>query len=256
MASDPVVPDGMLGTSGGVSPAREGVASSSPLEPVVTGDGGAGSGGVGDSPVLQSGQTGPAGPGTAERRETPASASPKGCDTASHVGAGGRSVAEPPGEPPSSQEGPGGLARSDSPVRGTLVQRGSAVEERQAHNLEVAGAIPAPVTKTAGRSAALLQRIDDRIRRRATGIVSAALRAPEVGEAIPGRDGWTKRSIKVAADACESGKNAPVYLSMAQRIVESYKKTDAPVAPVLNAQLIQVNVTNTNVYPVRKVRDE
>jgi hypothetical protein len=40
------------------------------------------------------------------------------------------------------------------------------------------------------------------------------------------------------------------------RIVESYKKTDAPVAPVLNAQLIQVNVTNTNVYPVRKVRDE
>jgi hypothetical protein len=199
MPSDPVVPGGILGPPGGVSPAREGVASPSPLEPVVTGDGGAGSGGVGDSPV-----------------------------------------------------------------RGTLVQRGSAVEERQAHNLEVAGAIPAPVTKPGARSAALLQRIDDRIRRRATGIVSAALRAPELPEAMAWVEenqdkkvpppGWTNRQLKVAADALAS--KPAFYLTAAMRIVESYKKTDAPVAPVLNAQLIQVNVTNTNVYPVRKVRDE
>jgi hypothetical protein len=171
-------------------------------------------------------------------------------------------VAESPGSGVVAQTTGGGVG--DSPVRGTLVQRGSAVEERQAHNLEVAGAIPAPVTKPGARSAALLQRIDDRIRRRATGIVSAALRAPELPEAMAWVEenqdkkvpppGWTSRQLKVAADALAS--KPAFYLTAAMRIVESYKKTDAPLAPVLNAQLIQVNVTNTNVYPVRKVRDE
>jgi hypothetical protein len=197
-------------------------------------------------------------------------------------GDAGQLVDAPPGPAvaesgPNAQRFPGGAG--DSPVRGTLVERdggvnGAGKPQPEARGLQgnttggaslgAAGFEPSPARSLNSRSADLLQRIDDRIRRRATDIVSAALRAPELPEAMAWVEenqdkkvpppGWTNRQLKVAADALAS--KPAFYLTAAMRIVESYKKTDAPVAPVLNAQLIQVNVTNTNVYPVRKVRDE
>lgn len=106
-----------------------------------------------------------------------------------------------------------------------------------------------------------IARADERIRARATSILEAALRAPELADlpetppgAIP--DGWTKKTLRIAADATNSMKAAPAYLGMAQRIHESYRKaeSDKPAAPTINAEVVQVQVNQFN-YPRRRLTE-
>lgn len=106
-----------------------------------------------------------------------------------------------------------------------------------------------------------IARADERIRRRATSILEAALRAPELAdlpEVAPGTvpAGWTKKELRIAADATNSMKAAPAYLGMAQRIHESYRKAenDKPAAPTINAEVVQVQV-NTYNYPRRRLTE-
>lgn len=111
-----------------------------------------------------------------------------------------------------------------------------------------------------------IARADERIRRRATSILEAALRAPDVAELgeIPKKPdgtwdpppGWTKKALRIAMDATNSMKAAPAYLGMAQRIHESYRKAenDKPAAPTINAEVVQVQV-NTYNYPRRRLTE-
>jgi len=167
----------------------------------------------------------------------------------------------------------------DSPVRGTLVERNAATQAGPGvPRLLIPGDQPvgqlqtslapvervAPATSLRAKHQVLIAKADDRIRRRATSIVDSALRAPDLADlpegAASGREapkGWTKRALRIAADATNSMKSAPAYLAMAQRVVESYKKAEAdkPTAPTLNAEIVQVTVNNQYNYPVR-VLDE
>lgn len=170
----------------------------------------------------------------------------------------------------------------DSPVRGTLVERDGGVDgagksaplarglegsTSGVATLEDAGVGPSPsraVTSLQAKRLASLARVDDRIRRRATSIVDSALRAPELADlpegAITGPEapkGWTKKQLRIAADATNSMKSAPAYLAMAQRVVESYKKAEAdrPAAPTINAEVVQVHVSVAN-YPRRRLSEE
>jgi len=112
---------------------------------------------------------------------------------------------------------------------------------------------------------ALIAKADEKIRRKATSIVVAALSAPELAEldleahraagTLP--PGWTKKKLRIASDATNSMKSAPAYLGMAQRVVESYKKAEAdrPAAPTINAEVVQVHVSVAN-YPRRRLSED
>lgn len=114
------------------------------------------------------------------------------------------------------------------------------------------------------RSLALIAKCDEKIRRKATDIVLAALRAPETSELPEDAlqnppQGWTKRSLRVALDATNSMKAAPAYLGIAQRIVESFRKAEADKQsqPVINAELVTVTVNQqVNNYPVRVLEED
>lgn len=194
----------------------------------------------------------------------------------------------------------------DSPVRGTLVERGErdlqgpvGRDDPRAVEGLVAGAQDARAAPTAGgevgvgregagvcpvpgelarreptglraKHAALIAKADDRIRRKATSIVDAALSAPELAELDPTAvaaalqaggpplPGWSKKKLRTALDATNSMKSAPAYLAMSQRVVESYKKaeSDRPTAPQLNAEIVQVTINQQVNYPVRVLDEE
>lgn len=154
----------------------------------------------------------------------------------------------------------------DSPARAILGRDGDrGVLQPLAESVS-----PLAVPKLAGAVSGLLAKRqaitaqkDDRIRRKATDIVLSALRAPDLADLPPDAHanppkGWTKKALRIAADATNSMKAAPAYLGMAQRIVESYKKAenDRPQAPQLNAEIVQVQVNNTYNYPVRVVEED
>lgn len=147
----------------------------------------------------------------------------------------------------------------DSPVRGTLVQRGGAEEARQAHNLEAAGSNPAPVTsKALSRDLAVVQKVDNKLRRRAEAIVSDTLLGPSFDPTGEKPVGMSARRWRVIKASWANLKAQPGWLATALRVHESYAKQDAgrPPAPTINADLIQINVLQVNQLPVRKVRED
>lgn len=183
---------------------------------------------------------------------------------------GGSEAVQLPSGAQSPQTGQSGGGVGDSPVRGTLVQRGGAEEARQAHNLEAAGSNPAPVTasKALARDLAVVQKVDNKIRSRSERITAAnglAAYLDDNGNPIIPVDpqtglpkGWTKVMLNIARDSKKTLKQQPGYISQQIRILESYNKADAgrPPAPTINADLIQINVLQVNQLPVRKVRED
>ena len=122
--------------------------------------------------------------------------------------------------------------------------------------------------KSDARHQAFIERIDRKVHKAASKILSAALRAPDLAEIPlaqlevysaggPPPEGWTKRDLKIARDADSPMKAAPAYLGMAQRTVESYKKSqaDRPEAPTINAEVVQVHVSVAN-YPRRRLSED
>lgn len=90
----------------------------------------------------------------------------------------------------------------------------------------------------ADRHQALIARVDDKVRTRATKVMADAMLAAQVDE--PGSERWSARQRRTAADARLCGKEAPVYLSMAAKVLDSYKRAEtnkAPVSPELHADI-------------------
>lgn len=78
---------------------------------------------------------------------------------------------------------------------------------------------------------------------KAQAVVDAALRAPEVDVPAPGEDpkqpkGMTKLETRIAADAQQPSRNAPVYLAMARGLVELKAKLDAGLADTQAPKLV------------------
>lgn len=121
-------------------------------------------------------------------------------------------------------------------------------------------------TGIAAQRMALIKRVDDRLRRKATNIVAAipdAARLDDGGTPIDGTPvddagrpkGWTGVRHQVAKDARRPLKTRPGYLSDMVRVYESFAKQDAlrQVPGELGAD-IKVYVHNATFnYPVRDV---
>jgi hypothetical protein len=71
---------------------------------------------------------------------------------------------------------------------------------------------------------------------KAQAVYDAALRAPEVG--IEQGANMTPLEAKIAKDANEPARNAPVYLSMARSLVELKAKLDAGLADTQAPKLV------------------
>lgn len=99
------------------------------------------------------------------------------------------------------------------------------------------------------------QRLNSDVRR----IMRAAFRAPEVAASGPPAD-MSPTEVRIARDAMSGPREAPMYLGMAQRILESYKRADVlserDPAPRLNVETIQVAVTNTYNYEVMEAPEQ
>lgn len=99
--------------------------------------------------------------------------------------------------------------------------------------------MPKPRALTlADKHQALIARVDDKVRTRATKVMADAMLAAQVDE--PGSERWSARQRRTAADARLCGKEAPVYLSMAAKVLDSYKRAEtnrAPVSPELHADI-------------------
>jgi hypothetical protein len=83
------------------------------------------------------------------------------------------------------------------------------------------------------RHAAMIRRVDERIRDRASRVLANAYLADSINDGDPMPEGWTPRMYRTALDARKCGKEAPVYLSMAAKTLDSFKRTEAvrPTAP-------------------------
>lgn len=85
----------------------------------------------------------------------------------------------------------------------------------------------------------LIARVDDRIRKRASDILACAYMADRTDEP----EVWAKmtpRQRKVAVDANKNNREAPVYLAMAAKTLDSYKRAESnrpPVSPELHADI-------------------
>lgn len=112
---------------------------------------------------------------------------------------------------------------------------------------------------------AAAERVDEKLRRETRAVVDAALKAAELdddelltdehGKVIarnpPARpEGMSDREFRIARDARRSGREAPVYLSMAASIDAQYRKADLERDPgdkPLNVQYATTNV-QVNIY--------
>jgi len=117
-----------------------------------------------------------------------------------------------------------------------------------------------PETKAltrAERNLAVVQRADERLKRKTAEIMSYQADAADLTDAgtpvdpntateLDGRPiGWSPRRYNVARDSRKPEREQPGYLARATRVFESYRRgieTEKP-APVLNVA-VQVNVTN------------
>lgn len=77
------------------------------------------------------------------------------------------------------------------------------------------------------------------------------MRAPEVAASGP-QPGMTPTEVRIARDAMMSPREAPMYLSFVQKMIETKVRADTlserVEAPRLNVETIQIAVSNTYVY--------
>lgn len=109
------------------------------------------------------------------------------------------------------------------------------------------------------------RRIDERVRLKASRVVEAAMAAAELnddgtpvglGADAPSQD---TKQFRVAMDARKPQRDAPVYLTMARRVLDSYRAVEAAKgpAPKLSAQVnIFVSKDIAQAYPVIDVTPE
>jgi len=121
---------------------------------------------------------------------------------------------------------------------------------------------------------ALVRKVDERVKRKATRIVEAALAGAELNDdGTPvephrhmGEHGrplddrgkeWSGVRYRVAMDARKPLKQQPGYLAMAQRVLESYKRAEAAKepAPELGADIRVYLTQNVFNYPTKDVSD-
>jgi hypothetical protein len=153
----------------------------------------------------------------------------------------------------------------DSPVRGTLVERGEEGDSRTGadHQLSVPTALATSDRDRPGggslqaKRLASLARVDDRIRTRNARIVADAALGPNFDPAGPKPEGMSERKWRVIKASWANMKAAPTWLTQAYRVTESYKKAEAdrPAAPTINAEVVQVHVSVAN-YPRRRLSEE
>jgi hypothetical protein len=112
-----------------------------------------------------------------------------------------------------------------------------------------------PGMKLADRHQQMIARIDEKIRMRASLNVADQMLAAQVDELSPKPPGWSDRQYRTAMDARKCGKEAPVYLTTAAKLFDSFKRVEATrpmVAPELHAD-VKIYVNNQNTYNYRKV---
>ena len=101
----------------------------------------------------------------------------------------------------------------------------------------------------AARHVEYVQHLDRLLRSRVTKMQLAMLRAPEVAANGPPPD-MTATELRIARDAMMGEREAPAYLRMSGRILESYKRAEVmserDPAPRLNVETIQVAITSNN----------
>lgn len=107
------------------------------------------------------------------------------------------------------------------------------------------------------RDLAVAQKASDRVRRRAERIEADALLGPNFDPAGPKPEGMSERRWRVIKASWANMKAQPAWLTLASKVADSYRKTDAVKdgPPVLNSPLIQINILPGAQLPVRKIRD-
>jgi hypothetical protein len=110
----------------------------------------------------------------------------------------------------------------------------------------------------ADKHAAFIRKVDTKIRDRASKVVADMYLAREVDEFTPRPAGWTDAEYRTAMDARKCGKEAPVYLSLATKTLDSFKRVEAVrpmVAPELHADVKVYVRGDLNIQSTYKVVD-
>jgi hypothetical protein len=103
----------------------------------------------------------------------------------------------------------------------------------------------------AERHMAMIARVDGKVRARHSRIVADIALASRVLDEDTST--WSAAARRVALDARMSSKEAPMYLQISQRVVDSYKRAELGktlAAPQLNAD-IKIYVQNENTVHYR-----
>lgn len=110
--------------------------------------------------------------------------------------------------------------------------------------------------------AAMIRRVDARIRDRASRVLANSLLADSIDDGSPIPPGWTERMYRTALDARKCEKEAPMYLKLAQKTLDSFKRVESirpTVAPQLHADVkvyVRGDLSIANTYKVVDVADE
>jgi hypothetical protein len=111
------------------------------------------------------------------------------------------------------------------------------------------------------KHADMIARVDASIRGKAAKVIEGVMSAGELDDVDTKPEGWTDRRYRVARDARSCGKEAPVYIAIAEKVFASFKRAEAtkpPASPVLNAD-VRVYVRNDHItvnYQTIDVTDE
>lgn len=110
----------------------------------------------------------------------------------------------------------------------------------------------------ADRHRDMISRVDERIRKRASDVVANACLADRVLDEDTTK--WTARQRRTAMDARLNNREAPVYLGMAAKLLDSYKRAEAtrpPVSPELHADIkVYVRQELTVTYRTMELEDK
>lgn len=86
----------------------------------------------------------------------------------------------------------------------------------------------------------MLARVDASVRLKATRVIEAVVSADQVDEYTPRPPGWSDRKYRAALDARKCSKEAPAYIGIAEKVLSSFKRSEAnrpPASPLLHADV-------------------
>lgn len=110
--------------------------------------------------------------------------------------------------------------------------------------------IPAP-----NRAAAVIRKTERRIVSRAERTVAAALRASEIEDgACAPPEGMTEREFRVARDARLPKSKAPMYLEIAEKVLQTNAKLEAARRERAPQQVLNIGAINIVKPPEYEVR--